>query len=203
MKAIKAFDLEGPVERFREIGSGDHLVLKEPGGSVGAPLLLEALLESRMIFLLRDPRDVVASQADAHREGSWMSDSEGPDASSVERAEKVATRYLRNIVRSKQAYEAHAGRKALVRYEELRADTMGTMKRIYSALEMPVEEGELAKAVEKHAWENIPEEEKGSGKKFRKATPGGWREDLTPEQIKSVEDITAPLLEAFYPNSRF
>lgn len=57
---------------------------------------------------------------------------------------------------------------------------------------------ELARGVEKHAFENLPEEEKGQGKFYRKATPGGWREDLTPEQAEIVEEITAPLLEEFY-----
>ena len=37
------------------------------------------------------------------------------------------------------------------------------------------------------------------GKVFRKATPGGWREDLTSEQVDVVERITAPLLDEFYP----
>jgi hypothetical protein len=72
------------------------------------------------------------------------------------------------------------------------------MKRIYSSLGIPVGDEELARVVEEHSWENIPEEEKGEGKSFRKATPGGWREDLTPEQAKMVERITAPLLEEFY-----
>ena len=62
-----------------------------------------------------------------------------------------------------------------------------------------VEESELERAVQKHSWENIPEEEKGGGKFHRKATPGGWREDLTPEQARIVEGITAPLLEELYP----
>jgi hypothetical protein len=61
-----------------------------------------------------------------------------------------------------------------------------------------VDERELAKAVEKHAWENIPKEKKGEGKFYRKATPGGWQEDLTPEQAELVERITAPLLNEFY-----
>ena len=86
----------------------------------------------------------------------------------------------------------------LVRYEELRADTLGTMKRMYSKLDVPVDEAELERAVEKHSWENIPEEEKGEGKFYRKATPGGWREDLTEEQARAVEEITAPLLEEYY-----
>jgi hypothetical protein len=73
------------------------------------------------------------------------------------------------------------------------------MKRIRSALEISVDEGELARAVEKHAWENIPEKEKGGGKFYRKATPGGWSTDLTPEQAETVERVTAPLLKEFYP----
>ena len=90
-----------------------------------------------------------------------------------------ARRYVRDVGNAKMAYDAHRGLKVLVRYEDLRADTLQTMKRIYSALEMHVEESELARSVEKHSWENIPEEEKGEGKFHRKAKPGGWREDLT------------------------
>jgi hypothetical protein len=62
-----------------------------------------------------------------------------------------------------------------------------------------VEEEELAKVVEKRSWENIPEEERGEGKRRRKATPGAWREDLTPQQSEAVERITASLLNEFYP----
>ena len=89
----------------------------------------------------------------------------------------------------------------MVRYEDLRADTFNTMKRIYSGLTIPVEEAELALSVEKNSWENIPEEEKGEGKKRRKAKPGGWQEDLTRKQVEIVEDITAPLLDEFYPDT--
>ena len=201
LRSIKGFVLDGADARFPEMHSGDHLVIKEPGGSVGAPLLMEALPESCMVFLVRDPRDVVASQADAHGEGGFMSPDGAGDPSSEERAISAAKRYLRNIQKSKQAYESHKGRKVLVRYEDLRADTLGTMKRVYSSLEIPVEDERLAQAVRKYSWENIPEEEKGSGKKFRKATPGGWREDLTPEQVKTVERIAAPVLEEFYSDS--
>ena len=112
----------------------------------------------------------------------------------------MATKYLQNVGNTREAYEAHKGPKVLVRYEELRSDTLGTMRRIYSSLGIEVDEAELSGAVEKHSWENVPEEEKGEGKFHRKATPGGWREDLTPEQVEIVERITAPLLKEFsYP----
>lgn len=86
-----------------------------------------------------------------------------------------------------------------MRYEDLRADTLGTMKRIYAELRIPAGAEQLARVVEAHAWENIPEEDKGEGKFYRKATPGGWREDLTPEQAEAVESETGPLLAELYP----
>jgi hypothetical protein len=86
----------------------------------------------------------------------------------------------------------------MVRYEDLRADTLGTIRRVYSTLGIPTDEDELARVVKKHAWENISEEKKGRGKFHRKAKPGGWMEDLTPHQARSVEKITAPLLREFY-----
>jgi hypothetical protein len=170
--------------------------------------MMEALPESRMILLARDPRDVVASSMDAkgeggwnyennkklYLEGRWKSSSKNPDAFAKERAR----RYLEGMGKAKEAYDAHEGPKVLVRYEELRSDTLGTMKRLYSALGIAVDEEELERVVEKHSWENIPEEEKGEGKFYRKATPGGWREDLTPEQVHFVEEATRPLLENFY-----
>ena len=97
----------------------------------------------------------------------------------------------------KKAFDAHDGRKTMVRYDDLRTDTLGTMRDLCAALELPVDEKMLAEIVDKHSWENIPRRERGEGKFYRKATSGGWREDLTPERAKIVEDITAPLIEAF------
>jgi sulfotransferase family protein len=193
--------LDGAFARFPKMAKNEYLVIKEPGGAVGAPLLMEALPESRMVLLARDPRDVVASWMDALKEGGWRAErrKEGEPPSAI--VDERARMYLESMREAKKAYDLHAGRKVLVRYEELRADTLGTMRRIYSALEIPVDEGKLARAVKKHSWENIPEEEKGEGKFFRKAKPGGWREDLTPEQVERVEEITAPLLGELYPSS--
>ena len=112
--------------RYPNLREDDYLIIKEPNGSVGASLMMEALPESRMIFLMRDPRDVVASRLDA------------------------------------------------------------------------VKKAQLEAAVSKHSWERIPQSDKGLGKFYRRAQPGGWREDLTPQQISIIEEITAPILSNYY-----
>ncbi len=201
LRAIRNLVLDGATARYPEVAEGGgYLVIKDPWGSIGAPLLMEALPESRMIFLVRDPRDVVASTLHV----TFLR--ETPSTPRWQKAEKQtddfvreeAEFYLGSISVTRQAYEAHEGRKVLVRYEDLKADTLGTMKRVYSTLEIPVDEGELAKAVEKRSWENIPEDRKGEGTARRRGASGGWREDLTPEQAEIVGRVTAPLLEEFY-----
>jgi hypothetical protein len=85
-----------------------------------------------------------------------------------------------------------------VRYEDLRYDTVEVMKGMYDELGVEVDEAQLGVAVMKHSWSRIPESEKGKSKFFRKAQPEGWREDLSPEQIKLIEDITGPILSKYY-----
>jgi hypothetical protein len=202
LSSIRSFVLEGATLRFLEVAEkGSYLVIKEPHGSMGAPLLMEALPESRMVFLMRDPRDVAASALHT----SFARDNPQRKKVAEERPDDLVARlaeiYLRDITLTKQAYEAHDGRKVLVRYEDLRSDTLDEMKRIYSALEITVDEGELAQAVERCAWENIPEDKKGPGTVRRRGTSGGWREDLTSSQVEIVESVTAPILKEFYSQS--
>lgn len=208
--SIRNFTLDGARYAHPFIRLEDYLVIKEPDGAGGAPLLMEALPESRMVLLVRDPRDVAASALDATKKGSWMYETmdrvgwkqkEMSDRNPNRFVRGRAHAYLRQIGNAKRAYDLHTGPKALVRYEDLKSDTLSVMEEVCAALEIPAEKNELVRVVEKHSWENVPEKEKGGGKFYRKGTPGGWREDLTPEQAALVEKITAPLLEELYPPS--
>jgi hypothetical protein len=202
LRSVRDLVLDGARARYPD--AEGYLVIKEPHGSIAAPLLMEALPESRMVFLVRDPRDVSASRLDAHKQGSWTRKLTGktgetladrdPDAF----VQAVAEMYLRDMEKVKQAYNAFDGRKALIRYEVLRTDPVEELKRMYTRLGIPIAEEQLRRVVEKHDWENIPERRKGPGKSHRKASPGCWREDLSPEQAAIVERITAPIFDEFY-----
>ena len=215
LRSIRHMVLEGARARY-ELPKGARLVIKEPHGSMGAPLLAEALPESGVVLLVRDPRDIMASALDAHREGSWISrvrnrkptkpgpggdpdtfvesDSD-PDGFLRQKAETC----LRDMTKAKEAYEAHVGPKTMVRYEDLRADSVGVMRRLCSEIGVEVEEETLARVVEARSWEAVPPQQKGEGKFYRKAQPGGWMEDLTSSQAGIVENVMAPLLDEFYP----
>lgn len=207
LNPLRSFVLDVAETRFPEVTKEEYLVIKEPHGSIGAPLLLEALPESRVVLLVRDPRDVISSGLDAYKKGSWANErmdagqqqdtrlaTEQPDVF-VEVKSKKFLQHMNNAVR---AYEDHEGPKTLVRYEDLRADTLGVMQRMYSDLGVSVAEEELGRAIEKHSWENIPEVEKGEGKFYRKASLGGWEEDLTGAQTETVNRITEPIIRQFY-----
>jgi hypothetical protein len=52
LRSIRNFILDGANARFPELAGG-YLAVKEPGGSVGSGLIMEALPESGMVLLIR------------------------------------------------------------------------------------------------------------------------------------------------------
>ena len=200
LRSIRNFVLEGAASRYPALERDQYLVVKEPNGSIGAPLLMEAMPESRMIFLIRDPRDVIASRLDAFKEGSWAR--KNRDYGTAERlneaTRELAEDYSRVVSKVQEAYEAHPGKKAFVRYEDLRHDTINVLRAMYDALEIEADGSQLEAAVLKHSWTRIPDSEKGKDKFFRKAQPEGWRDDLSPEQVEIIEEMTGPILSRYY-----
>ena len=166
---IRKFVLGSISYRWPRFGRRNYLIVKEPNASAGAPLIMASLAESRMILLIRDPRDVVASSLDAMRKGSWLYErkdrgEQGEDSLSDTNpdlaVEGRAYTYLRDISNARRAFDAHNGHKALVRYEDLRAYPLDTLRRIYSELEIPLKESDLVEAVEKYRWKAYPKKKR-------------------------------------------
>ena len=216
LRSIRTFVLNAVEANYPLLAEGGNLAITESSGSLGAPLLVEALPESRMVFLIRNPRDMVSSALGTVEEGVIAQESQGnevervgePDGleeqpvGSPERhpdslVESFARTYLQYAGNARRAYEEHAGPKSLVRYEDLLADTPATMRRLYAELGMTLDERKLAEVAAPPPREQPPEE--GSGGSVREAGVGRGRRNLTEDQERIVERITAPLVEEFYP----
>ena len=174
------------------------VVVKEPNGSLSAPLLMAVLPESRLLFLVRDGRDVVDSSLDAVT-ARWATGEDLPPLEGRDREryiERRAEHWVRATEATWTAYESHdPARRLLVRYEDLRADTPAELDRILTWVGRSADAAEIRQVADRFAFESLPEERKGSGQFARSATPGLWRERFSPAEQAALHRVLGPMLE--------
>ena len=175
------------------------VVVKEPNGSQSADIIMSAQPRARLLFLLRDGRDVVDSEVAATEEGSWTTKNFPglvgvPAADRLGYAIQSAYKWLWRTEVVEEAFEAHRGPKLLIRYEDMRADPARHFMTITDWLGIALDEAVVAELADRHAFEKIPDADRGHDKFFRSATPGGWRENLTDAEKEAVCRILGPKL---------
>ena len=193
------------IDRAREAGlnlphDDPLLVIKEVNGTHAADLLMSLFPRSRMIFLVRDGRDVLDSLVDANKPGGWLT--KGGRGRALETAEQRlvfvrqrAMQWRSYMTACLQAYGGHDSElRFRVRYEDLLADTEVHLTELYRWLGLPSEPERIAAIAEEHAFQNAPEGGRGPGKPWRSATPGRWREGLTAEEQQTANEIMGPML---------
>ena len=155
---------------------------------------------SRLVFLLRDGRDVVDSWLDAYREGTWAS-TDGAYAVTQEdrigfiRWQAAVWKYRTEAVAA--VYEAHdPDRRIMVRYEDLLADPEGVLPEILGVIGLDRDPGLVASMIEAEAHRNVPEGRKGSGREIRFAKPGAWRDHMTAQEVEAMEAVFGDRLSA-------
>jgi hypothetical protein len=168
------------------------VVVKEPGSHV-ADLLLDLFPASRMIFLLRDGRDVVDSWLAAHRPGSWaVREGAFPVAEGGREAlirwQASVWVYRTDVVQ--RAYQEHEpSQRIMVRYEALLRDPAKELESICAALGLSAERKRLEEAANEHSFTSVPGSEKGDGKEIRAARPGGWRRNMTAAEQHAMYEV--------------
>jgi hypothetical protein len=187
------------VERHESVfGAAGPIIIKEPWGSTGAPVLLRALPASRVVFLVRDGRDVVDSLLDGAADG-WVTEMLGARIANAELRERAmrehALMWVRSMDAVQRAFDAHEPTlRYQVKYEDLQADTAAELHRMTEWLG----HGELHDRVESVEQElrfsNQPPGSTGAGKFHRAASPGLWVEHFSPSEQAALTAVMEPTL---------
>jgi hypothetical protein len=205
---MRAFLLEG-FEHQLEHGQArtewttPYLVIKEPNTSEAADTLVKLLPRSRILFLVRDGRDVVDSMLDHYATASWGAPQElgwdrlpagerrnvivGTAASWVYRMEAV----------QRACEQVGPGGVLTVHYESLLDDTPAELARVGRWLGAEVSDDSATEIAHRHAFERIPQEERGSGKFHRAATPGLWRQNMTAAEQAEMRAVMGDKLREY------
>jgi hypothetical protein len=177
------------------------VVVKEPNGSHGADVVMSLLARSRMIFQLRDGRDVIDSMLHAQSGGGWrLGGSAGfaplqGEAERLEFVRRYSRLWVNRTLAVQRAYDAQPPElRIAIRYEDLRADTIGTLRRLVDWLGPQRTDEELEAAVAALAFETYPARAKGPTKPLRAATPGLWRENMSAREHAVMEETMGPKL---------
>lgn len=190
--------------------SGHHFVKTHCClGMVGTTPLISPEVTAGAIYVLRNPFDVALSFA-RHI---------GADVdTAIDRMEHagngvVSEFGIREMI---GRWDAHVGswtsgqglRLVVLRYEDLVDDTFRAIQPVFQYLGTKPDVGKLRWAIRKASFKELQKQEAENGFRERPATSkqfftkgkaGGWRDDLTAEQIARITQSFRPALERYYP----
>jgi hypothetical protein len=163
----------------------------------------------RVIYIVRDPRDVAVSQYHYHRKLKKIAD-DSPIETFVARFLAGETcphgSWGQNVLTWLATSEG-SPKFLLLRYEDMVEDTARELAKIATFLDRPVTPAQIARAVEQSSAGQMRKLEatqtdqcdltKGSRKDMsfvRAAGSGGWREDLPKPLVAKLEAAWAPVM---------
>jgi hypothetical protein len=173
--------------------------VKEPAGSQSADLISSALPDSRLLFLLRDGRDMVDSAVAANVKGSWVT-RDFPGATGLDEKDRLdfvvehSLKWLWRTQTVQDAIETHPGPTRTLKYEDLLAAPVSELAGLFDWLGLDATQSELEAMVGTHSFQAVPAERRGKGEFHRAATPGMWRENLRQSEIEAMDEILGPKL---------
>jgi hypothetical protein len=184
---------------IEEYGADDCVVvIKEPNGSHGAHRVMPLMPRSKLIFLMRDGRDVIDSSMALRLPGR----SRELHAHGI-KDEKDRLRYVRRGSRLwvnrmnavQRAYDAHDESLRLkVRYEDLRNNTVEELSRLVDFLGLKRTPEDVTAAVEAQNIERQKRKPKVDSDGRKAASSGGWRDSLRPKEQEIAQSIMAEKL---------
>jgi stalled ribosome alternative rescue factor ArfA len=175
-----------------------NLVIKEPVGSHAADIIMECFPNSKLVFLQRDGRDVVASRIDMHGKNTWASLKTINPNQRIKSIKWYSYQWVKINERINRAYTNHnPDLRMVVRYEDLKKNTLSELRRIYHFLNIEITDNQLEEIISKHDFKKIPEKDKGQGKFYRSASPGGWKDNFEENEQDLMNSIMRKTLTQF------
>jgi hypothetical protein len=191
------------------LNPGELFVEKTPSHAFFLPEIMEMLPKARVLHIVRDPRDVVASLLSASRSwGNHWAPGNARRASQMWNVHVQAVRQHQHQVPRDQFYE--------VKFEELYASPIPSLQRLQQFLGLEWDAGAMQQAV---AANTITASRRGGGtvlskggelsrrtqatvvqdppEFYRKGVPGSWRQDLTLWQKFQVWRVVRKAMKEF------
>jgi hypothetical protein len=176
----------------------------------GEPLLAGRRGAHAAILIARDPRDVAPSLANHNRSSTddaiaFMNDRTAGICAQPERLYDQLRQRLSNWTGYMESWLDQIDIPVyLIRYEDMQADTSGTFRRALDFAGHPASDEDIRRAVRFADFTELRRQEQGGGFRetprrpggpfFRCGAAGGWRDELTPEQIVRIETAHAPMM---------
>ncbi|HET7443903.1 MAG TPA: sulfotransferase [Solirubrobacterales bacterium] len=173
-------------------------LVKEPGSHV-APMLTDLFPDSRVIFLLRDGRDVVDSWLAGYRDGGWAVP-EGAfavsDGGRIALLKWLSAVWVYRSHAVRRAFESHPARnRVLVRYEDLRADTVTVLTTICHSL--GIDASLVEEVSHGFSFEGLPASQRGPRLRQRAARPGSWMQNMSNAEQAAMHEALGDTLAEF------
>jgi hypothetical protein len=178
----------------RGIGPESPIIVKEVASTHAADRVMDLLPRSRMIVIVRDPRDIVLSRV--LRPETF--DEPEPLAGAEREAEvwRVAELWAMTVDVTAAALEGHENERALrIRFEDLLDDTAAVLNESLDAAGANRGAAAVVEAIDQSAIGTHPPDRELLDEDLR-TEPGAWREGLTATEVATVERIAGPRLEA-------
>ncbi len=161
---------------------------RNPRGS--ARIASELYPDAREIFLVRDPRDMVASMISFYEKTQLVSFGRGENVSDEEFIHDIV-HALGDLVRHLRERREGA---ILVRYEELVGEMPATLARVFEHLELPTG-AELQRAIIAQALQSTSDSRRHRTSPDEHASIGRWRRDLSESMQALCQTAFAGLME--------
>lgn len=161
------------------------------------------------IYIMRNPFDVVLSYARHMNEDVDSAITRMTDPKAVNIRPSGICEF---VGRWDEHIETWLGAPGLplhvMRYEDMLADIEGQMRALLGFLRVPVQDGQMRRAIRAASFDSLKKQEQQKGFRerpaemkqfFKTGRAGGWRNELNPEQVGRLRTAFLPMLEQHYP----